>query len=103
MPSGETLEGIRNCYTLSVKKISFRRFAVAEKTDAQHSELTNITVDVSVLFQLSAGDDRLQTNLTHIAAMKPISSSYTELDEQFVKDNCTTKSTPSIKIIVANG
>ena len=52
------------------------------------SELTNTTVDVSVLSQLiEGGDEALAKQMSmHIAAMKPTVLSYKELDEQFVKD-----------------
>lgn len=70
------------------EKISFRRFALVEKSDAavfgayQHNggRIGVVTVvegaDAAVAKQLSM----------HIAAQKPTVLSYTELDEQFVKD-----------------
>lgn len=53
MPSGETLEAAYVSATATIgEKISFRRFALIEKQTHNTLEHTNITVDVSVLFQL---------------------------------------------------
>ena len=70
------------------EKISFRRFAVVEKTDAQHfGAYQHNGGRIGVVSVIEGGDDALAKQISmHIAAMKPTVLSYTELDEQFVKD-----------------
>ena len=89
MPSGETLEAAYVTATATIgEKISFRRFAVVEKTDAQHfGAYQHNGGRIGVVSVIEGGDDALAKQISmHIAAMKPTVLSYTELDEQFVKD-----------------
>ena len=83
MPSGETLEA-----AYVSEKISFRRFALLEKTDVQHfGAYQHNGGRIGVVTVLEGGDEALAKQISmHIAAMKPTVLSYTELDEQFVKD-----------------
>ena len=88
-PSGETLEAAFVNATATIgEKISFRRFAVVEKTDAQHfGAYQHNGGRIGVVSVIEGGDDALAKQISmHIAAMKPTVLSYTELDEQFVKD-----------------
>ena len=63
MPSGETLEAAYVSATATIgEKISFRRFALIEKQMHNASELTNTTVDVSVLSQLLKVETKLLLN-----------------------------------------
>ena len=73
---------------LSEKKISFRRFALIEKTDAQHfGAYQHNGGRIGVISVIEGGDEALAKQISmHIAAMKPTVLSYKELDEQFVKD-----------------
>ena len=79
MPSGETLEAAYVTATATIgEKISFRRFAVVEKTDAQHfGAYQHNGGRIGVVSVIEGGDDALA---------KQISMHITELDEQFVKD-----------------
>lgn len=90
MPSGETLEAAYVSATATIgEKISFRRFALIEKTDAQHfgAYQHNGGGRIGVISVVEGGDEALAKQLSmHIAAMKPTVLSYKELDEQFVKD-----------------
>ena len=89
MPSGETLEAAYVTATATIgEKISFRRFAVVEKTDAQHfGAYQHNGGRIGVVSVIEGGDDALAKQISmHIAAMKPTVLSYSELDEQFVKD-----------------
>ena len=89
MPSGETLEAAYVTATATIgEKIAFRRFAVVEKTDAQHfGAYQHNGGRIGVVSVIEGGDDALAKQISmHIAAMKPTVLSYTELDEQFVKD-----------------
>ena len=63
-------------------------FAVVEKTDAQHfGAYQHNGGRIGVVSVIEGGDDALAKQISmHIAAMKPTVLSYTELDEQFVKD-----------------
>ena len=86
MPSGETLEAAYVTATATIgEKISFRRFAVVEKTDAQHfGAYQHNGGRIGVVSVIEGGDDALAKQISmHIAAMKPTVLSYTELDEQF--------------------
>ena len=89
MPSGETLEAAYVTATATIgEKISFRRFAVVEKTDAQHfGAYQHNGGRIGVVSVIEGGDEAIAKQISmHIAAMKPTVLSYTELDEQFVKD-----------------
>ena len=89
MPSGETLEEAYVNATATIgEKISFRRFALVEKTDAQaFGAYQHNGGRIVVISVVDGGDETLAKQISmHIAAMKPTVLSYTELDEQFVKD-----------------
>ena len=89
MPSGETLEEAYVNATATIgEKISFRRFALVEKTDAQaFGAYQHNGGRIGVISVVEGGDETLAKQISmHIAAMKPTVLSYTELDEQFVKD-----------------
>ena len=89
MPSGETLEAAYVTATATIgEKISFRRFAVVEKTDAQHfGAYQHNGGRIGVVSVIEGGDEAIAKQISmHIAAMKPTVLSYSELDEQFVKD-----------------
>ena len=89
MPSGETLEEAYVNATATIgEKISFRRFALVEKTDAQaFGAYQHNGGRIGVISVIEGGDESLAKQVSmHIAAMKPTVLSYTELDEQFVKD-----------------
>ena len=89
MPSGETLEAAYVSATATIgEKISFRRFALLEKTDAQHfGAYQHNGGRIGVISVIEGGDEALAKQISmHIAAMKPTVLSYKELDEQFVKD-----------------
>ena len=89
MPSGETLEAAYVSATATIgEKLSFRRFALIEKTDAQHfGAYQHNGGRIGVISVVEGGDEALAKQLSmHIAAMKPTVLSYKELDEQFVKD-----------------
>ena len=89
MPSGETLEEAYVNATATIgEKISLRRFALVEKTDAQaFGAYQHNGGRIGVISVVDGGDETLAKQISmHIAAMKPTVLSYTELDEQFVKD-----------------
>lgn len=89
MPSGGTLEEAYVNATATIgEKISFRRFALVEKTDAQaFGAYQHNGGRIGVISVVDGGDETLAKQISmHIAAMKPTVLSYTELDEQFVKD-----------------
>ncbi|HEQ1300904.1 TPA: elongation factor Ts [Streptococcus pyogenes] len=89
MPSGETLaEAYVNATATIGEKISFRRFALIEKTDEQHfGAYQHNGGRIGVISVVEGGDDALAKQVSmHIAAMKPTVLSYTELDAQFIKD-----------------
>ena len=89
MPSGETLEEAYVNATATIgEKISFRRFALVEKTDAQaFGAYQHNGGRIGVISVVEGGDETLAKQISmHIAAMKPTVLSYTELDAQFVKD-----------------
>lgn len=87
--SGDTLaEAYVNATATIGEKISFRRFALLEKTDDQHfGAYQHKGGRIGVISVVDGGDDALAKQISmHIAAMKPNVLSYKELDEQFVKD-----------------
>ena len=87
--AGETLEAAYVNATATIgEKISFRRFALIEKTDDQHfGAYQHNGGRIGVVTVIEGGDDALAKQVSmHVAAMKPTVLSYTELDEQFVKD-----------------
>ncbi|MGT2911504.1 translation elongation factor Ts [Streptococcus cameli] len=87
--SGETLEAAFVSATATIgEKISFRRFGLIEKTDAQaFGAYQHNGGRIGVISVIEGGDEALAKQVSmHIAAMKPTVLSYTELDEQFVKD-----------------
>ncbi|OFI47221.1 translation elongation factor Ts [Floricoccus tropicus] len=87
--SGDTLaEAYVNATATIGEKISFRRFALLEKTDDQHfGAYQHNGGRIGVISVVEGGDDALAKQISmHIAAMKPNVLSYKELDEQFVKD-----------------
>lgn len=87
--TGETLEAAYVNATATIgEKISFRRFALVEKTDEQHfGAYQHNGGRIGVITVIEGGDDTLAKQVSmHVAAMKPTVLSYTELDEQFVKD-----------------
>ncbi|TWS94810.1 MULTISPECIES: translation elongation factor Ts [unclassified Streptococcus] len=89
MPSGETLEEAYVNATATIgEKISFRRFALVEKTDAQaFGAYQHNGGRIGVITVIEGGDETLAKQVSmHVAAMKPTVLSYTELDPQFVKD-----------------
>lgn len=89
MVSGKTLsEAYVEATSTIGEKISFRRFALIEKTDAQHfGAYQHNGGRIGVITVVDGADDALAKQVSmHIAAMKPVVLSYTELEEQFVKD-----------------
>ncbi|MDY5974157.1 translation elongation factor Ts [Streptococcus hyovaginalis] len=89
LASGETLEEAYVNATATIgEKISFRRFAVIEKTDDQaFGAYQHNGGRIGVISVIEGGDEALAKQVSmHIAAMNPTVLSYTELDEQFVKD-----------------
>ncbi|MDY3024602.1 translation elongation factor Ts [Streptococcus hyovaginalis] len=89
LASGETLEEAYVNATATIgEKISFRRFAVVEKTDDQaFGAYQHNGGRIGVISVIEGGDEALAKQVSmHIAAMNPTVLSYTELDEQFVKD-----------------
>ena len=83
MPSGETLEEAYVNATATIgEKISFRRFALVEKTDAQaFGAYQHNGGRIGVISVVDGGDETLAKQISmHIAAMKPTVLSYTELD-----------------------
>ncbi|MFC3932835.1 translation elongation factor Ts [Streptococcus dentapri] len=89
MPSGETLEAAYVNATATIgEKISFRRFQVLEKTDDQvFGAYQHNGGRIGVITVIEGGDETLAKQISmHIAAMNPKVLSYSELDEQFVKD-----------------
>ncbi len=89
MPSGETLEAAYVNATATIgEKISFRRFQVLEKTDAQHfGAYQHNGGRIGVISVVEGGDEALAKQISmHIAAMSPKVLSYKELDEQFIHD-----------------
>lgn len=89
MPSGETMEKEYVNATATIgEKISFRRFQVVEKTDAQHfGAYQHNGGRIGVISVIEGGDDALAKQISmHIAAMKPTVLSYKDLEAEFVVD-----------------
>lgn len=89
LASGETLEEAYVNATATIgEKISFRRFALVEKTDSQaFGAYQHNGGRIGVITVIDGGDETLAKQVSmHVAAMKPTVLSYTELDEQFIKD-----------------
>ncbi|WEV60636.1 translation elongation factor Ts [Streptococcaceae bacterium ESL0729] len=89
MANGETLEEAYVNATATIgEKISFRRFALLEKTDEQHfGAYQHNGGRIGVIAVIDGGDDALAKQVSmHIAAMKPQVLSYKELDAQFITD-----------------
>ena len=87
--NGETLEQeFINATATIGEKISFRRFALVEKTDAQHFGIYQHNQGrIGAISVIEGGDEALAKNLSmHIAAMHPTVLSYTELDPAFVHE-----------------
>ncbi|MGN1407435.1 translation elongation factor Ts [Lactobacillus sp.] len=88
-PSGETLEAAFVNATATIgEKISFRRFAVLEKTDSQHfGAYQHNGGRIGVVTVLDGGDETIAKHIAmHIAAMKPSVLSYKDLDPAFVHE-----------------
>ncbi len=88
MPSGETLVYYVTCHSYYRWKDFFHSNVLQLLRKLMPIlELTNITVEYRCCFSyLKVEMMLLQNKSMHIAAMKTNCSSYTELDEQFVKD-----------------
>ncbi|MFS1664619.1 translation elongation factor Ts [Streptococcus sp. zg-JUN1979] len=87
--SGETLEQAFVTATATIgEKISFRRFALVEKTDEQvFGAYQHNGGRIGVVAVLEGSEEATAKQVAmHIAAMKPTVLSYEELDAQFVKD-----------------
>ena len=87
--SGETLEQAFVTATATIgEKISFRRFALVEKSDDQvFGAYQHNGGRIGVVAVLEGTDEATAKQVAmHIAAMKPTVLSYEELDPQFVKD-----------------
>ena len=73
MPSGETLEAAYVSATATIgEKISFRRFALIEKTDAQHfGAYQHNGGRIGVISVIEGGDEALAKQIAHpILCMK---------------------------------
>ncbi|EHI73877.1 elongation factor EF-Ts [Streptococcus criceti] len=89
LASGETLtDAYVNATATIGEKISFRRFQVLEKTDAQHfGAYQHNGGRIGVITVVEGGDEALAKQISmHIAAMNPKVLSYKELDSQFIHD-----------------
>ena len=89
LPSGETLEAAYVNATATIgEKISFRRFAIVEKTDDQYfGAYQHNGGRIGVITVVEGGDDALAKQVSmHVAAMKPTVLSYEELDQEFIHD-----------------
>lgn len=89
LASGETLEAAYVNATATIgEKISFRRFAIVEKTDQQQfGAYQHNGGRIGVITVVEGGDSNLAKQVSmHVAAMKPIVLSYKELDQAFVHD-----------------
>ncbi|EHJ52684.1 translation elongation factor Ts [Streptococcus macacae] len=87
--SGETLAEAYVSATATIgEKISFRRFAIIEKTDSQHfGAYQHNGGRIGVISVIEGGDEALAKQLSmHIAAMSPKVLSYAELDSEFIHD-----------------
>ena len=84
LASGETLEAAYANATATIgEKISFRRFALIEKTDDQHfGAYQHNGGRIGVVTVIEGGDEALAKQISmHVAAMKPTVLSYEELDQ----------------------
>ena len=89
LTSGETLEAAYVNATATIgEKISFRRFALIEKTDDQHfGAYQHNGGRIGVVTVIEGGDEALAKQISmHVAAMKPTVLSYEELDQEFIHD-----------------
>src|SRR5574344_1211879 len=70
------------------EQISFRRFAIVEKTDDQYfGAYQHNGGRIGVITVVEGGDDALAKQVSmHVAAMKPTVLSYEELDQEFIHD-----------------
>ena len=89
LASGETLEAAYVNATATIgEKISFRRFAFVEKTDAQvFGAYQHNGGKIGVVTVLEGADEALAKQVAmHVAAMNPTVLSYKELSEEFIHD-----------------
>ena len=89
LTSGETLEAAYVNATATIgEKISFRRFALIEKTVDQHfGAYQHNGGRIGVVTVIEGGDEALAKQISmHVAAMKPTVLSYEELDQEFIHD-----------------
>jgi elongation factor Ts len=89
LATGETLEDAYTTATATIgEKISFRRFTLIEKTDAQaFGSYQHNGGRIGVVVVLGGGDAELPKAIAmHIAAMSPTVLSYEELDEDFIHE-----------------
>ncbi|AYG01236.1 translation elongation factor Ts [Lactococcus allomyrinae] len=87
--SGATLEESLVQATATIgEKITFRRFVVVEKTDAQFfGAYQHNGGKIGVITVIEGGDAALAKSVSmHVAAMNPTVLSYEELDAQFIHD-----------------
>ena len=87
--SGVTLEESLVQATATIgEKITFRRFVVVEKTDAQYfGAYQHNGGKIGVITVIEGGDAALAKSVSmHVAAMNPTVLSYEELDAQFIHD-----------------
>lgn len=87
--SGATLEESLVQATATIgEKITFRRFVVVEKTDAQYfGAYQHNGGKIGVITVIEGGDAALAKSVSmHVAAMNPTVLSYEELDAQFIHD-----------------
>jgi len=85
---GQTLEeAYIEATTVIGEKISFRRFALVEKTDNQvFGAYKHAGSRISVITVVENGTEKMAKDLAmHIAAMKPTVLSYTDLDPAFIE------------------
>ena len=86
---GQSLEeSFIEATTVIGEKISFRRFQILEKTDAQvFGAYKHAGSRISVVVVAEGTDETVAKQLAmHIASMKPTVLSYTDLDPKFVDD-----------------
>lgn len=89
LASGETLEAAYVNATATIgEKISFRRFALVEKADAQvFGAYQHNGGKIGVVTVLEGADEALAKQVAmHVAAMNPTVLSYKELSEEFIHD-----------------
>ncbi|MCL1949387.1 MAG: translation elongation factor Ts [Turicibacter sp.] len=91
---GQTLEdALLEATTVIGEKISFRRFEVITKTDAQvFGAYKHAGSRISVVTVVEGADETTAKQISmHIASMKPTHLSYTELDQAFVDSEVAAK------------